>query len=743
MKKVISVGGGPAGLYLGILLKSADPQNQVTIYERNRPDDTFGFGVVFSDATLEGFERADPVSYAKICADFWHWDDIDVHFGGEVITSRGHGFAGLGRKRLLGILTERALELGVDVRFSTEITDVDALDCDVLVGADGVNSMLRRRWETELGASVEARPNRFVWLGTTFPFKAFTFYFKDSPHGLFRVHAYGYEAGLATFIVECTAETFARTGLGETDEAATLAYCERLFAEELAGHPLIANRSHWRQFPTVRCERWRHGRAVLVGDAAHTAHFSIGSGTKLAMEDSIALASALAEHDDVATALDAYEAARRPVVDSTQRAAEVSLRWFEETERYTKMAPLQFAFSLLTRSLRITHSNLRARDPALIDRVDGWFAESTPRSRRSAPPMFQPLELRGLVLDNRVGVSPMCQYSAADGLVDDWHLVHLGSRALGGAALVMAEMTDVDAEGRITPGCSGLYRPEHAAAWRRVVEFVHRHSRAKIGIQLAHAGRKAACDLPWRGGAPLPPSEAWPIVAPSPLAFSPASQTPHELTVAELATICDEFARAAGWAHEAGFDIVELHAAHGYLLAEFLSPLTNKRGDAYGGSLDGRLRFPIEVLQAVRAVWPADKPISVRISASDWVDGGTTPADAVAIARALAAHGCDIVDVSTGGTVIEGKPRGGRLYQTPFAEQIRIEAGVPTMTVGNISSYEDVNTILAAGRADLCLLARMHLYDPYWTRHAAAEQGYDLPWPDPYKLAPTIVRGRK
>ncbi|MGZ3441802.1 MAG: oxidoreductase, partial [Polyangia bacterium] len=667
----------------------------------------------------------------------------------------GHGFAGMSRRQLLDLLTARARALGVELRFSAEIGEAElerlSQEYDLVVGADGVNSLVRRVLAAEIAPHVEPRPNRFVWLGTTFPFGAFTFYFKQADAGLFRVHAYRYAPDQSTFIVECTEETFARTGLAETDEDATIAYCERLFAAELAGHKLLKNRSHWRQFPTVRCDRWHKNNVVLVGDAVHTAHFSIGSGTKLAMEGAIALAGALVREPTIPAALAAYEAAHRPAVEALQRAAQVSLSWFEETERYFgALHPLQFAFSLLTRSLRITHENLKERDPALIARVDEWFARQAEKQagvtiidKVVPPPMFTPFKLRGLTLSNRVGVSPMCQYSADDGAPTDWHLVHLGSRALGGAALVIAEMTDVVREGRISPGCAGMYKPEHVVAWRRIVDFVHQFSPAKIGMQLAHAGRKAACEVPWRGGKPLPPDLAWPIIAPSPLPFRPGDQVPREMTAADLATVRDEFARAARWAVEAGFDLVELHGAHGYLLGSFLSPLTNHRGDRYGGNVEGRLRFPLEIVEAVRSVLPEAMPLSMRISAFDWAPGGTTHADVVAIARTLHAHGVDIIDVSTGGTGAEGKPTGGRLYQTPFAERVRLDAGVPTMTVGNISSWSDVNSVLAAGRADLCLLARMHLYDPYWTRHAAYEQGFPLQWPDPYLLAKTIVpRGK-
>ena len=739
--RVVSIGGGPAGLYFALLMKKADPAHEVTVVERNRPDDTFGFGVVFSDATLEGFAAADPETHAAITRSFAHWDDIDIHYRGEVVTSTGHGFAGMSRQRLLDILQRRCADLGVKLEFQREAADLAPwADADLVVAADGVNSLVRNRYAEHFRPHVDWRPNRFVWLGTTFPYRAFTFLFKESPHGLWRVHAYRYDASTSTFILEGTEATWRRAGLDRADEDATLAFAERLFAEELQGHRLLGNRSLWRSFPTVRNACWHHGSVVLVGDAAHTAHFSIGSGTKLAMEDAIALAGALGRHADVATALAAYEAERRPEVESLQRAAQVSLAWFEEAERYHgRLAPLQFAMSLLTRSLRVTHESLRDRDPAFVARADRWFAAGAARQSGVAvtttpapPPMFTPLRLRGLVLPNRVVVSPMCQYSAEDGTPGDWHLVHLGSRAVGGAGLVMTEMTDVSREGRISPGCTGMYRPEHVPAWRRIVDFVHAHSPAKIGLQLAHAGRKGSTRRLWEGiDEPLPTGN-WPLIAASAIPYQPGSQVPRAMDRRDMDAVRDDFVRAARMAEAAGFDLLELHFAHGYLLASFLSPLTNRRTDAYGGPLANRARWPLEVFDAVRAAWPAAKPVAVRISATDWAEGGTTPEEAVELARMLAAHGCDVVDVSAGQTVPEQRPVYGRLYQTPFADRIRHEAGIATMTVGNIGSYADVNSILAAGRADLCVLARAHLYDPYWTRHAAWGQGLDVPWPDQY-----------
>jgi len=733
--KIVAIGGGPAALYFGILMKKADPAHEMTIIERNQLDDTFGFGVVFSDATQNNLAAADPETYDAMASQFSHWDNIDVHYRGQVITSSGHGFSGLSRRALLAVLGRRCKELGVCVEVGKEVDNpvVYRRGADLLLGADGFNSVVRKRYAALFQPTMDERPNRFVWLGTTRPFPAFTFYFKRDSHGLWRVHAYQYEEGHSTFIVEATEATWRSAGLDRASEDDTVAFCERLFAEELRGHRLLKNRSLWRHFITVRNASWSHENVVLVGDAAHTAHFSVGSGTKLAIEDAIALAGALQREHGVPAALAAYEAERRPAVESLQRAAQVSLQWFEDTERYMDLEPLQFAFNLLTRSLRITHDNLKVRDPKFVASVDRWFgATAGVETQPPPPPMFTPFKLRDLALVNRVVVSPMCQYFAEDGMPNDWHLVHLGSRAVGGAGLVFSEMTDVSREGRISPGCTGMYKPEHVAAWQRIVDFVHMNSDAKIAVQLGHAGRKASTQRMWEGmDEPLPDGN-WPIISASPLPYYPHSQVPKEMTRADMDEVKEDFVRAAKMSHEAGFDLLELHFAHGYLLASFISPLTNQRTDAYGGSLENRMRFPLEVFDEVRSVWPDHKPMSVRISAVDWAPGGMQPADAVEVARMLKAHECDITDVSAGQTVAEAKPQYGRQFQTPFADRIRHEVGIATMAVGNISSYQDVNTILAAGRADLCVLARAHLWDPYWTRHAAYEQGFPLAWPDPY-----------
>jgi anthraniloyl-CoA monooxygenase len=736
------VGAGPAGLYLAILLKRDDPAHQVTVFERNRVEDSFGFGVVFSDETLENVGEADPETNAAMAAAAARWGDIEIHYRGTVTRSTGHRFSGVERKTLLELLSRRAQSLGVEIHWRQDIRDLT--DCglpaaDLIVAADGAASVVRDRLADRFEPRLDWRSNRFVWLGTSRPFPAFTFYFKTSDAGLWRTHAYQYAPGHSTFIVEAREETWKASALGEHDEPATVAYLEALFRDELAGHSLQSNRSIWRRFPTIRNARWHADNVVLIGDAAHTAHFAVGSGTKLAMEDAIALAAALRAERSVPAALAAYEAGRRPQVESLQRAAQASLEWFESVERYHDTEPLQFAFNLLTRSLRITHENLRVRDPVLVGRVDRWFAEQA--SRQSGrpveldpvpPPMFTPYRLRDLVLPNRVVVSSMCQYRAEDGMPNDWHLVHLGSRAIGGAGLVMTEMTDVSREGRISPGCAGMYLPDHVDAWRRIVDFVHQESQASIGMQLSHAGRKGSTCLLWEGEDEPLPEGNWPLIAPSPIPYRPHNQTPREMTRADMDQVTADFVRAAGMADEAGFDLIELHLAHGYLLASFISPLTNRRGDQYGGSLANRLRYPLEVVTSVRARWPSAKPLSVRISAVDWAPGGMEAPDAVEVARMAVAAGADIVDVSAGQTVPDAMPVYGRQFQTPFSDRIRHEARVPTMTVGNISSAADVNTILAAGRADLVVLARAHLWDPYWTRHAAAELGYPLAWPSPY-----------
>jgi len=730
VKRITVVGAGPGGLYLAISLKLRDPSLDVVVHERNRPDDTFGWGVVFSDQTLANLKASDPETAATIEAAFVHWDDIDVHIHGQTVRSGGHGFAGIGRQRLLTILQDRARSLGVDLRFQSEVADVRALDADVIIAADGLNSRVRNETPEVFGVDVDVRPNKYIWLGTTQAFDAFTFAFVQTPHGWIWAHAYQFEPGASTFIVECSEATWRGLGFDGMDQDQTCRAAEVLFAGWLGGHALMSNARHlrgsaWLNFSRVACANWRDGKVVLLGDAAHTAHFSIGSGTKLAFEDAIRLAQALTEPGDLEAGLAAYGAERRVEVLKLQSAARNSTEWFETVDRYVDLDPLQFAYSLLTRSQRVSHENLRLRDPAFLTRVERWFADQAgaPLTDDPPAPMFAPLKLRGLTLPNRVVVSPMCMYSAEDGTVNDFHLVHLGGRALGGAGLVFTEMTDVSADARITPGCAGMYRPEHRDAWRRIVDFVHAQG-SRIAIQLAHAGRKGSVERPWGPRADQPLADGWPLIAASAIPWSDEDQTPREMTRADMDRVRDDFVRAAGWADEAGFDMVELHCAHGYLLSSFLTPVSNQRRDAYGGSLENRLRFPLEVFAALRAVWPDDKPMSVRLSATDWVDDGLTPEDSVAIARAFADAGCDLIDVSAGQTSEHAKPVYGRMYQTPFSDRIRNEAGVATMAVGNIYETDHVNSILAAGRADLCALARPHLADPNWSLRAAAELGW-------------------
>jgi anthraniloyl-CoA monooxygenase len=731
--KVHVIGGGPAGLYFAILAKKTWPETHITVFERNRPGDTFGFGVVFSDETLEAFERHDPESYRAITDHFAYWDDIEIHFKNTVHRIGGNGFCGCARTTLLALLRERAGALGVDLRFQTEVSDGAAMlrDADLVVAADGINSRMRETFARAFQPSVDQRPNKFSWMGSTRPFDAFTFFFRETRHGIFIAHCYQYEVGRSTWVMETDPQTFARAGLAALDEQASARFLEGVFAEELAGHRLAVNRSIWRNFPTIRCARWTHENLVLIGDAKATAHFSVGSGTKLAMEDAIELYEALRATGgrEVAAALRRFETQRRDEVERTQHAADVSLVWFEHVRRFWSMHPTRFAFGLMTRAKAITYDNLALRAPEFVAAVDrlvtgevrahGFDADT----ESPLPPMFQPLRLRGMTLENRVVVSPMDQYSAVDGLPNDWHLMHLGSRAVGGAGLIFTEMACVSADARITLGCAGMYSDAHEAAWKRIVDFVHTHSRAKFCMQLGHAGRKGATRLMWEGIDEPLEQGAWPIMAASPLPYYAHSQVPREMTRADMERVVADFTAAARRAERAGFDMLELHCAHGYLLASFVSPLTNRRTDEYGGPVENRARFPLEVFRAVRAVWPDEKPMSVRISATDWADGGLSGDEAVAIARLFADAGCDLIDVSTGQTVPDAQPSFGRMFQTPFSDQIRNEAGLATMCVGAITTADQVNTIIAAGRADLVALARPHLVDPFFTLRAAAWYG--------------------
>jgi len=762
--RVVVLGGGPGGLYAALLIKRRHPHASVTVHERNRPDDTFGWGVVLSDQTVDNLRRADEPSGERIAHALHHWDDIDVHIDGRTIRSTGHGFAGIGRKRLLAELQARALELGVHVRFEDDVLEVESLaqGADLIIAADGLNSRTRERFAESFRPNVDVRVCRYVWLGTPRHFEAFTFAFEQTPAGWVQAHAYRFDDATSTFIVEMPEDVWLGNGLADMSQDEAIAWCERTFASHLQGAPLVSNARHlrgsaqWIRFPRVTCDSWVHWLeiearrvpVVLLGDAAHTAHFSIGSGSKLALEDAIALDEALAAPgafgDGLADALAQWQSARALEVLKIQNAARNSTEWFEHVARYAPLPAEQFGYSLLTRSQRISHENLRLRDPAYIAAFEAWFAGraladagATPSAAANdtRPPMFTPFRVRGVTLPNRVVVSPMAQYSAGDdGAPTDWHLVHLGARATGGAGLVMTEMTCVAPDARITPACPGLWNDAHRDAWARIVRFVHEASPAKIGLQLGHAGAKGATRRMWEGIDQPLAEGAWPLMAASDTRYLPeVSRLAREMTRDDMDQVREQFVQAARRGAEAGFDWLELHAAHGYLLSGFLSPLTNRRADDYGGTLEHRLRFPLEVFAAMRAVWPPDRPMSVRVSAHDWAPGGNTDDDAVEIARAFKAAGADVIDVSAGQVVKHERPTYGRMWQTPFADRIRQEAGIATMAVGAISDADQLNGILASGRADLVAVGRPHLANPAWTLLEAARLGYaGAEWPVQY-----------
>ncbi len=743
--RIACLGGGPAGLYFAISMKLRDPGAEVVVLERNRPDDTFGWGVVLSDETLDNLAANDPVSAQEIRASFAYWDDIALHYKGQKLVSSGHGFCGIGRMKLLLILQARARELGVDLRFETEVGAASdhMHDYDLVVASDGLNSRTRMEFEDAFEPDIDLRKCQFVWLGTHQKFDdAFTFIFEKTDKGWLWVHAYQFDDDTATFIVECSQRTFDNFGFGEMSQAETIAVCEEVFRDHLGGHKLMTNANHirgsaWIRFPRVLCKRWSHKNVVLLGDAAATAHFSIGSGSKLAMESAIALADEVVAGPDLETAFRNYEDKRRLEVLRLQSAARNSLEWFEDVERYLDLDPVQLNYSMLTRSQRISHENLRERDPEWLQSAEAWFMEQAGGGSNGPvrAPMFAPFQLRGMTLKNRIVVSPMAQYKAVDGCPTDWHLIHYGERAKGGAGLVYTEMTCVSPEGRITPGCPGLYAPEHEAEWARLTRFVHDETEARICCQIGHSGRKGSTNLGWEGMDTPLTSGNWPLISASAIPWSDGNATPKAMDRADMDRVTAQFVAAAEMAKRAGFDMIELHAAHGYLISSFISPLSNTRDDAYGGSLANRMRYPLEVFAAMRAVWPEDKPMAVRISASDWAgDDGVTPEEAVEIAAMFEAAGADIIDVSAGQTSTEAQPVYGRMFQTPFSDRIRNENGIRTMAVGNIYEADHVNSILMAGRADLVCLARPHLADPYWTLHTATALGdRHETWPLPYE----------
>lgn len=736
---VVCLGGGPGGVYTAISLKLRNPEHQVSVHERNKPGDTFGWGVVFSDQTMDNLIANDPVSANTMNEELIHWDYIDVFVNGEKDRSGGHGFIGIGRKRLLQILYQRAEELGVELHFESFV-DVKNLaqefpDADVIVAADGLNSQVRNQDIEHFEADIDVRPNHFVWLGTKQTFDdAFTFIWEKTEHGWLWVHAYQFDKDTSTFIVECDADTYDRFGFASMSHEESAEACRKVFADYLGGHELLTNSSHirgsaWINFPRVLCHNWIKDNVVLIGDAAHTAHFSIGSGTKLALEDSISLAEKLDTVADKKQALVEYQQEREIDALRLQSSARNSLTWFEHLDRYLKFDFKQFSYSLLTRSQRVSHENLRLRDAEWLRDMEIWFAEKATGKTvdKALAPMFVPFKLREMNLVNRIVVSPMSMYSAEDGLPDDWHFVHYGALAKGGAGLIYTEMTDVSPQARITTGCTGLWNDEQQTAWARIVSFTHKYTNAKMAIQLGHAGPKGSTKKPWDSTVSDEPlSEGgWDLVSASATPFSSHSQTPAEISKQQMQEVLGDFVKATERADAAGFDMVELHAAHGYLISAFITPVLNRRTDDYGGSLDNRLRYPLEVFNAMRAVWPQEKPMSVRISSNDWVgDLGVTPSEAVDIAKAFKAAGADIIDVSAGQTSDTAKPIYGRMFQTPFSDQIRNEADIPTMAVGNIFEIDHVNSILMAGRADLCCLARPHLSDPNWALRAAAEQEY-------------------
>ena len=751
--RIVCIGGGPAGLYFGLLMKKLHPAHHITVVERNRPFDTFGWGVVFSDATMEAMKAWDAQSAAEIQDAFNHWDDIEVWFKGTRQRTSGHGFVGIGRKKLLNILQRRCEALGVELLFETEVeSDLQFPDADLIIASDGLNSKIRNAYADVFRPDLVVRPNRYIWLGTRRLYDAFTFDFRKTEHGWFQAHIYKFDNETSTFIVETTEEAYEKHGLGELDQQGSIDFCQTLFAEVLDGAPLMTNARHlrgsaWLNFNRLICGTWSHfngkSHVVLMGDAAHTAHFAIGSGTKLAIDDAIELTRQFEnlghEKDKIPAVLSAYEEIRRVDVARIQNAARNAMEWFEVVgHRYADtLEPEQFMYSMLTRSQRISHENLRLRDRQWLEGYERWFARhaglSVAEEERAPPPMFTPYTVRGLSLKNRIVVSPMAMYSAKDGLIDDFHMVHLGARALGGAGLVFGEMTCVSPDARITPGCLGLWNEAQADGWKRLVDFIHQNSAAKVGIQLGHAGRKGATKVAWEGIDQPLEAGSWPLISASALPYLKHSQVPRAMTREDMERVKADFIRSTALAIAAGADWLEFHAAHGYLFSSFLSPLTNRREDEFGGSHENRARFPLDVFRAMRTLWPQDRPMSVRLSCHDWFEGGNGPDDAAIFAAMFRDAGADLIDCSSGQVWKEEQPVYGRLFQTPFSDKIRNEIQVDTIAVGAISEADHANSIIAAGRADLCAVARPHLADPAWTLHEAARIGVkDIAWPKQY-----------
>jgi anthraniloyl-CoA monooxygenase len=732
--KITVIGGGPGGLYFSILTKKAMPDCEIDIYERNKPDDSFGFGVVFSDETLGEFLKRDMKSYELIRSKFAYWDDIIIARDGESVNIAGNGFCGCSRKTLLQLLQQRCVEEGVNLHFEQNVEDLSQFaDSDIILATDGISSAIRTQYQKEFGTKIELKKNRFVWLGSTKPLDAFTYFFRSTSHGTIVAHSYQYEEGMSTWIFECSDETWQKHGFEVTNEADTMAKIAEIFKDELDGHPLISNKSHWRQFPHVTNKNWYHNNIVLLGDAKATAHYSIGSGTKLAMDSAIGLSDAVIAHpNDVQAAFAQYDKTRRNTVEMIQYAAIVSLDWFENMDRHMQHSFQQFAFGCMTRSKKVTYENLRLRDSSFTDKVLVEFNDNCNVNIKNQSAAFSSFKLRDLELQNRIVMSSMGQYVAENGLVNDWHFQHYTSRAVGGLGLILTEMTAVSDTGRITEGCAGIYTENQVMAWKRITSFIHKYTQTKIGIQLGHSGRKGCSKIPWEDQFQ---GKKWELLSASAIPFNENSSCPKEMNLVDMQLVKNQFVQASKNANEAGFDMIELQAHHGFLLASFLSPLTNIRTDEFGGSVQNRLKYPLEVFTAIREVFPSEKPISIRISATDWAENGISEQDVLVISEAFKKAGADIINVSTGNTVANQKPQTGRMWQTPFSDTVRNTVHIPTITAGYIQDIDQINTIILNGRADLVALGRPLLLDSNFVRNAQAyEQFQATDIPNSYKM---------